>query len=42
LVGLGVEGPRRSSGAGVEEEAAHMGEGSHGGKKSVWKARVED
>jgi hypothetical protein len=33
LVGLCVEGSRRSSGAGVEEEAAHMGEGSHGGKE---------
>jgi hypothetical protein len=35
LVGLGVEGPRRSSGAGVEEEAAHMrctGEGCHWGE----------
>jgi hypothetical protein len=39
LVGLGVEGPRRSSGAGVEEEAAHMGEGSHGGKKRVFGTR---
>jgi hypothetical protein len=43
LVGLGVEGPRRSSGAGVEEEAAQVrctGEGGHGDRECLCASEV--